>query len=277
SMKPGLTQSLPAVVHAEEKKAMRRTRQEEHEEDYQKALISISETLRETEGPDMKEMLKDQIRQWFIECHDATGSFPEYPDEEAGGSAVIFANKTPEQLMEELAAKEQEEEDNKAKEKEEQKGKGKKEKVDAEEEEKEPGLTFLPSAFLPELQNAHKTFTEVWQNRDESKNYNQRHEAELIKEEKRKEVEAEIRLQVDELMRQELANWRLAMEGGKGKKSKGGKKKKAAKGGKKTKKEKDLTADRTVESLYEELVVEGLVKPAENVKLHDFIGTDVLT
>ncbi|XP_060737548.1 dynein regulatory complex protein 11 [Tachysurus vachellii] len=272
SMKPGLTQSLPAVVHAEEKKAMRRTRQEEHEEDYQKALISISETLRETEGPDMKEMLKDQIRQWFIECHDATGSFPEYPDEEAGGSAVIFANKTPEQLMEELEAKEKEEEDNKVKEKEEQKGKGKKEKVDAEEEEKEPGLTFLPSAFLPELQNAHKTFTEVWQNRDESKNYSQRHEAELIKEGKRKEIEAEIRLQVDELMRQELASWRLAMEGSKGKKSKGGKKKKAAKGGKKTKKEKDLTADRSLESLYEELVVEGLVKPAENVKLHDFIG-----
>ncbi|MCJ8736397.1 hypothetical protein PDJAM_G00257450 [Pangasius djambal] len=37
---------------------------------------------------------------------------------------------------------------------------------------------------------------EIWQNRDESKNFSQRHEAELIKEEKRKEIEAEIRLQV---------------------------------------------------------------------------------
>ncbi|MCJ8736401.1 hypothetical protein PDJAM_G00257500 [Pangasius djambal] len=57
---------------------------------------------------------------------------------------------------------------------------------------------------------------EIWQNRDESKNFSQRHEAELIKEEKRKEIEAEIRLQVDELMRQELANWKLAVEGSKG-------------------------------------------------------------
>lgn len=38
---------------------------------------------------------------------------------------------------------------------------------------------------------------EVWQSRDESKNLSQRHEVELIKEEKRKEVEAEIRVQVD--------------------------------------------------------------------------------
>ncbi|KAB5567105.1 hypothetical protein PHYPO_G00228940 [Pangasianodon hypophthalmus] len=271
SMKPGLAQSCPAVVLAEDKKVVRRSKQEEHEEDFQKALISISESLRETEGPDMKEMMKDQIRQWFIECHDATGSFPEYPNEEDGGSAIIFANKTPEQLMEELAAKEEEEENNKPKEKEQQKGK--KEKGKGEEEEKEPGLKLLPSAFLSELQNSHKTFKDIWQNRDESKNFSQRHEAELIKEEKRKEIEAEIRLQVDELMRQELANWKLAVEGSKGGKSKtGGKKKKGSKGGKKKKKDRDLTADRSMESLYEELVVEGLLKPADHVKLHDFIG-----
>lgn len=46
----------------------------------------------------------------------------------------------------------------------------------------------------------------VWQNRDEKENFSQKHDAELIKEEKRKEVEEEIRLQVDELMRTELKN-----------------------------------------------------------------------
>jgi len=46
----------------------RRKTQEVHEQDYQQALISIKEKLRETEGPDMKETLMDQIRQWFIEC-----------------------------------------------------------------------------------------------------------------------------------------------------------------------------------------------------------------
>ncbi|XP_060788741.1 dynein regulatory complex protein 11 [Neoarius graeffei] len=266
AMKPGEAQPCPAVVLEEEKKAMKRKKQQEHEEDYQKALISVSEMLRETEGPDMKEMMEAQIRQWLIECLDATGSFPEYPDVEEGGSAVIFANKTPEQLMEELAEREEDEDSKMLKEKEQQKGK-------AEEEEQEPGLTFLPSAFLSELQNDHKTFTVVWQERDEFKNFSQRHDTELVKEEKRKELEAEIRLQVDELMRQELANWKLVMEGGKGRKDKsGGKKKKGAKGGKKKKKEKDLTADRSLESLYEELVKEGLLKPVDNVKLCDFIG-----
>ncbi|KAM9475446.1 dynein regulatory complex protein 11-like [Clarias gariepinus] len=275
SIKPSLVQPCPAVVLAEDNKAIRRKKQEEHEEDYHKAMISISKILRETEGPDMKETMKGQIRQWFIECHDATGSFPDFPDEEDGGSAIIFANKTPEQLMEELASKNEEEENKKAKEKEEQKDKGKKETRKEEQVEEEPGLKLLPSAFLSELQKGHKTFTDVWQNRDESKNFSQRHEAELIKEDKRKVLEGEIRLQVDELMRQELTNWKFAVEGSKGGKAKPAgkkKKKKTLKSVKKKKKDRDLTADRSIESLYEELVMEGLLKPAHKVKLRDFIG-----
>lgn len=46
----------------------------------------------------------------------------------------------------------------------------------------------------------------VWQTRNESENFPQKHDAELIKEEKRKEVETEVRVQVDELMRAELKN-----------------------------------------------------------------------
>jgi len=49
----------------------------------------------------------------------------------------------------------------------------------------------------------------VWEPRDESENFSQKHDAELIKEEKRMEVEAEIRIQVDELMRSELKNLKL--------------------------------------------------------------------
>ena len=48
--------------------AERRKTQEVHEQEYQQALVSIKDKLRETEGPDMKETLMDQIRQWFIEC-----------------------------------------------------------------------------------------------------------------------------------------------------------------------------------------------------------------
>ncbi|KAL2087464.1 hypothetical protein ACEWY4_016292 [Coilia grayii] len=180
---------------------------------------------------------------------------------------------------------------------------------------------------------------EVWQDRDERQNFPQRFDAQLVREEKRLEVEEEIRVQVDELMRQELKNLKLAVDKEKGKKKKakkankkrnhlisshmsgstmltmtmidrgdsrqicrvwtagndsqllcdpmeglvfGGflpdphwqhKKKKAKKAGKKKKKkERDLTADRTMESLYEELVLEGLLIRPMNVRLSDYIG-----
>ena len=42
--------------------------QEENEVEYQQALVTIKEKIRQVEGPDMKETMQDQIRQWFIEC-----------------------------------------------------------------------------------------------------------------------------------------------------------------------------------------------------------------
>ena len=53
----------------------------------------------------------------------------------------------------------------------------------------------------------------MWQTRNESENFGQKHDSELIKEEKRKEVEEEIRVQVDELMRAELKNLKAVSEG----------------------------------------------------------------
>lgn len=46
----------------------------------------------------------------------------------------------------------------------------------------------------------------MWHTRSEEDNFSQKHDSELIKEEKRKEVETEIRMHVDELMRTELKN-----------------------------------------------------------------------
>ncbi|XP_073765641.1 uncharacterized protein isoform X1 [Danio rerio] len=222
ALDPKLSYPSQTELIAQNNKALRRTRQEEHEDDYQKSIGSVVHQLREVEGSEMKETMKDQIRQWFIECRDATGSFPDYPEEEDGGSALIFAEKTPEELAEELAAKEEEDANKNPKGKEDTKEKAKKGKI--EDEEEEPGLKMLPSACLPDLERSHKTYSEVWKNRNESKNFSQRHELELIKEDKRKEIEVEIRKQVDELMRQELANWKLAVD-----KEKSGKVKGAAK------------------------------------------------
>ncbi|XP_073332987.1 dynein regulatory complex protein 11 [Pagrus major] len=274
AMDPKYQVPLPAEITAQAIEASLRIKQEEYEDDYQKSVVAVTNKIRDVEGDDISKTMKDQIQQWFIECRDATGSFPDYPDVEDGGSALIFAEKDPQQLMEEIAAKEEEDSNNKPKGKEEKKEKGKKDKgKDEEEEEEEAGLKMLPSAFLPDLEVGNKTFVDFWKTRNESRNFNQRHEVELIQEEKRKDVETEIRLQVDEQMRQKLAEWKLAVDKDKGGKTKGiAKKKKGSKSGKKKKKEKDLTSDRTLESLCQELVENGLLKQANNVRLQDYLG-----
>ncbi|XP_048664752.1 dynein regulatory complex protein 11 isoform X6 [Marmota marmota marmota] len=217
---PLFDQVSATIIQAEKVSLLRSAVQLRHEEGYREALVTIKNDLQQTEGPDIKESLRDQIRQWFIECRNLTGSFPEYPSVEDGGSAMIFSHKTPEQVIEDIVASQEEEEKNK------KKKKGKKAK----------------------------------------------------KEEKKKVVKEKPKVKVDELMRQELKNLKLAVNkeielpvraGKKGKKKNKGKK---GKRGKRGKKDKDLTADRTIESLFKELVEEGLLIQARKVNLSDYIG-----
>ncbi|XP_059023615.1 dynein regulatory complex protein 11 isoform X2 [Mustela lutreola] len=276
------------IIQAEKVSSLRNETQVKHEENYRKALVTIKNDLKLIEGPDIKENLQDQIRHWFIECRNLTGTFPEYPNVEEGGSAIIFSNKTPQQVTEDIIANQEEEEKNKKKKKNKKakkpkKPKKEKEKKGAKEKNKEEdeGWKMSPSVFLPTMQEGNNVYKDLWKNKDESWNFPQNYDPELIKQEKRKELESEIRVQVDELMRQELKNLKLAVDREKeypvkaGKKKGGKKKKKGKKGkkGKRGKKDKDLTADRTIESLYKELVEEGLLIQALKVNLSDYIGS----
>ncbi|XP_068599650.1 dynein regulatory complex protein 11, partial [Brachionichthys hirsutus] len=271
-MDPNDAVPCPAEIAVEANEASTRIRQEEYEKDYQKSVAAVTNKLQEVESHDISTTMKDQIRQWFIECRDATGSFPDYPNKEDGGSALLFTPKDPQQLKDEMAAMNEEDSSKKAKVKEE-KGNEKKSKAQNDEEEEEAGLKMLPSAFLSDLEVGNKTFGDFWKTRNESTNFMQRHEVELIKEEKRKVVEAEIRVQVDEQMRLELAEWKLAVDKEKGGKNKGNaKKKKGSKSGKKKKREKDLTSERTLESLCQELVEQGLLKKAKDIRMLDYLG-----
>lgn len=57
-----------AIVQSKQVTNLRDEVQLKHEQDYQEALVNIKEDLKMLEGPDIKEHLQDQIRQWFIEC-----------------------------------------------------------------------------------------------------------------------------------------------------------------------------------------------------------------
>ncbi|NWW46396.1 DRC11 protein, partial [Pedionomus torquatus] len=231
--------------------------------------VFIKDKLKETEGPDIKETLQDQIGQCLIECRHIIGKFPDYPTKEAGGSMAMLSQKTPEQVAAELAAKKEmasQKKDKKEKEekggKEEMKGKkpqktGKKVSLPADE-----GWKMAPSNFLSIMEEGNSQYKAVWQNRDEGWDFLQDHDPELIKEEKREEVEEEIRVQVDELMQQKLENLRLVVDGEKSDKQKKGRKSEKVK----------AVSWETIDSLYRELVEEGLLIKAKTVNLSDYVG-----
>uniref|UniRef100_F6V6L4 Uncharacterized protein n=1 Tax=Ciona intestinalis TaxID=7719 RepID=F6V6L4_CIOIN len=172
------TKKITPQAFAEKTEADRHITQEENEVEYQQALVTIKEKIRQVEGPDIKETMQDQIRQWFIECRDATGKFPDYPDEEDGGSALLFREKTPEEVEAELKAKEEDKGKKKGKKgkksgkKSGKKKKGKKsgkkgkkgKKGDGDEEEEEPGWKMQESKFIPAVSEAHNNFeSKLWQ------------------------------------------------------------------------------------------------------------------
>ena len=65
---PAVSYKDSPMYDSEQQMEKRRIVQQENEREYQKALVTIKDKLREAEGPEMRERLQDQIRQWFIEC-----------------------------------------------------------------------------------------------------------------------------------------------------------------------------------------------------------------
>ncbi|XP_019363459.1 PREDICTED: IQ and AAA domain-containing protein 1-like [Gavialis gangeticus] len=234
---PGLS---AVALRAQLGEDFRRLRQADREAEYQQALASTRALLLDLEGPSLQEAMKEQLRQWFLECRDLTGHFPEYPDEDVGGSSILFAEKTPEQVREELEQLEREEGEKKKKKKEKEKEKKGKKKKDKKPEEA-ASLMLPPSSFLPVINTGFMQYQATWGEWDTGESVQQGCNLELIKAQMRKEVEKEVRLQ------QKL-------------------------GKKRGKKEKDLTQDRTLDSLYEELALQGILRKPQPVPLADYTG-----
>ncbi|NWV05574.1 DRC11 protein, partial [Ptilonorhynchus violaceus] len=248
--------------------------------------FSFRQELREIEGPHIKETLQDQISQCFIECRHITGRFPDYPPEKTGGSKAIFIEKTPEEVVKELAAKREAESKDPEKEKEREE----REKAKPKKPQKvgkqvvDERWKMGPSNFLSILEEESSQYKVVWQNRDHRLDFLQDHDPELIKREERKEVEEEIRVQVDEVMQEKLLKLKLAVDG------EGGSQSKSAKGEKVRAASWEILgsasipcpntvqtsvlslACRTIDSLYQELAEEGLLIKVQNVNLSEYIG-----
>lgn len=242
---------------------LKQIQQVNYEENYRLALRTIKEEIHENEANDQKENLVALIRQWFLEYRYSQKVFPDYPSEEVGGSNAIFKvqEEESENPSEERASKDAKPVEPKIE---------KKRDWNKLEDPMEKGWVLMASNIVESLKETSRFYDDFWRTRDETHNVFQIHDENIIREEKRAEVYEEVRIQVDELLREELKNLKLVVDGQASKKSK--KKGKKRKKGKKKKGEKDITADRSFESIYEELVMAGIIKPAANVRLREFLG-----
>mmetsp|Transcript_33907 Transcript_33907/g.75181 ORF Transcript_33907/g.75181 Transcript_33907/m.75181 type:complete len:829 (-) Transcript_33907:621-3107(-) len=279
-MKPKPRDARKDPQISEAKNLMRRKRiQLEHAREYDEAIVTLKQKVRELEGQDMRETIQDKINSWFVaNRNEETGEYPDFPDQDDGGSKVILNPPPPtlDSLLEDLndpkAKAKDKKPDKKATDK-----KGKKGEEVAEVKEEK-----ISSVFIPSIEAAVHEFVAKWQDRDETDNFFQKYDAELVKDELRPIVFEEIRLQVDEEMRVLLQNLKDMVDAeraaklgkkGKKKKKKGKKKGKKGKKDKKGKKKKDPTSDRSIESLFAELVSNGILQPCPHVHVRDFLGS----
>jgi hypothetical protein len=71
-----------AISKLEQNLSRRKMLQIQFEEEYLQALVSTKEKILRMEGPDIKEAIQDDFRQWYMEYKRIYGNFPEFPKEE---------------------------------------------------------------------------------------------------------------------------------------------------------------------------------------------------
>uniref|UniRef100_A0A182N2Z1 Transcription termination factor 2 n=1 Tax=Anopheles dirus TaxID=7168 RepID=A0A182N2Z1_9DIPT len=266
------TSARTAIDELEDLKQFRYKQQKTFQDDYERSLVRVKEEISVKQGAAMTEDIADEIRTWFKEYQKRTGRLPDFPSEEAGGSRHLLSRQGTESEMSRSSVLSSRESKLKG---------GGKEKL----AQKKPGelsleegldKAFKPmqSSFLPEIKSGIEEYTDIWKGKDESQNLRQTYYDDMIYEEKYADVEAELRRIVDEIMRQELELLQIALERDRGGKKLKKSSKKARRSGKKgkKKKDKDLTPDRTTESLFEELVTNGIIKKYPETPIKSYVG-----
>ncbi|XP_014355655.2 IQ and AAA domain-containing protein 1-like [Papilio machaon] len=272
---PPYTESQ-AIKKAEEIKENRRARQKEHEKEYQEALVAIEEQLRAQHTDKIKERIGDELRRWIAEYYERTNRLPEFPSEEGGGSRAMFSRQgTGVESELSKSSPVSSKESKKSKESKDKKSTKTEDNKTKDEIEDLHNYKCLNSSFLQDVINANEEFEDMWKFRDDYSDH-ERYQKDIIEREKMVLLEQEMRNMVDEMMRSELDLLQAAFDKDRAHKGKKAKKpqKKVRRGGKKSKKkkEKDLTPDRTTESLFEELVANGIIRPYPIVKIDDYMG-----
>jgi hypothetical protein len=164
-----------------------------------------------------------------------SGKFPEFPAEEEWKlHGFKFGQATPSSAESGLSATESAEKggkstsDSKGDSKKEAKGKkpdsGKGGKKGAKDIEPEPEPVFLNtnSNYFRTVDAKNAIYMQDWRHKNESENFSQKHEVEIIKTDKRREVDTEMKDELFALLKEELENLKNAIEKDSKKKKKDG-------------------------------------------------------
>eukprot|EP00401_Gymnodinium_catenatum_P083275 CAMPEP_0117501452 /NCGR_PEP_ID=MMETSP0784-20121206/23305_1 /TAXON_ID=39447 /ORGANISM="" /LENGTH=861 /DNA_ID=CAMNT_0005296705 /DNA_START=118 /DNA_END=2703 /DNA_ORIENTATION=- len=263
----------------------RKKMQEDADDVYQKALKEQLEWLHKKKGADIKADLLEDRRQWILDYAQQ----PAVAGEGKGGAAAAgpFPAQNPPKLKfpnsfdefyqrfdkeeepEEPVAKGKQAKGKEAKGKEAKKDKGGKGKVEEREEEQhDAGVGAVVQQF-----NEHiNQYIEMWENKDETDNFDQRHDVELARKSVFPIVEAELRTHVDEMMKEELANLKVLFAEAKKKKPKKPKKAKKPKAKKPKKWCSAVGMVPDVADCVPYLCEEGILKKIKPCTLAEFDG-----
>ena len=257
----------------------RKQEQAENKEAYEKSLEDMKEIILDEEGPEKRDEFREERTLWVTD-QIAQGKFPEDLED-------FYAMKKPsddavgdEGGGGDAKGKDKGKGDKKDKGKGDKKGKGKGKDKGGDDDE----------PAMPKLQGKTETtngmvklvdeFEVTWENKDESDNFQQKHDVELSKHVVRPSVYEDIRKQVDEMLVMNLKKIQMQIQptGKKGKKAKKKKKKKKPKK-KKEKKPKPLPGEKIKElkeldtdQMLSVLIEKNLVVKTKDRKVSDFVG-----
>mmetsp|Transcript_11624 Transcript_11624/g.18521 ORF Transcript_11624/g.18521 Transcript_11624/m.18521 type:complete len:849 (-) Transcript_11624:78-2624(-) len=268
--KEGTGKTEGGVIDEMQKHRERRKKMQEDADDvFEKALKEQLEWLQKKKGSDIKAELLEERRQWILDYCQVPEEGLKFPNE--FDEFYERFNKEPEEDEGEKGkdgkakGKDAKAKDDKPKGKGGKKGKGADE---AEDDTHEAGMT---SAVVQQFVEQIKQYTEMWENRDESNNFDQRHDVDLARKSVFPIVEAELRALVDDQMREELANLKILFEETKKKKTKPKKTKpKKPKAEKKWCPAVGMITNR--EDCVPDLVEQGILKKVKPCRLQDFMG-----
>ena len=266
----------------------------QHVREYVKANVEEKDRVVRVIGPGLMEDIEDEVREWFYQWYVRARNFDKYPDEEKGGTVLVVRGETftPEEWIDEVEKKRREKEkakmqggraaaekakaEAKKKEAERKKKEAEKKKREAEarkaksRKREDFEFKFNASAALEDMSGGFDEYHRLWSELvfDEGEKLIM----EPITEEKCCELQLEVRKDVDVLMRLELEMLNNALEMDRGKKRKSKKKKKKKRKKKKKKGKKDLTGNRTVLDLFQELHENGIIRTYPKRYLSEFHG-----